>query len=77
MTDGNLCHSCTNSIWCATWCEWKCTKHAVRFTSYGHSQPTSCLDYKRRDKNFKGTKCQCKDCLINEKLLDDLNKEGD
>ena len=55
----SLCSTCTNSILCATWGEYKCmvTKGRV------HGDISACSDYKRRDKNFKEPKCQCEDCM--------------
>lgn len=70
MAIEGLCPSCANSIWCPTWTEWKCKDLKKRI--YGYTNLTSCNNYTKRDKNFKEPKCQCKFCLVNEKLLDDL-----
>lgn len=77
MTTNGLCPTCVNSIWCPTWAEYKCTKKEVRLTSYGLKQPITCADYKKRGKDFKESKCQCDDCLKNEKLLDEEDEEND
>lgn len=77
MAKDVLCASCVNSIRCNTWSEWKCTKRAVRFSSYGYSPPTKCSDYKKRDKDFKEPKCQCDDCLRNESLAEELEESED
>ena len=63
MAEG-LCPSCKNSIWCPTWAEWKCKAKSRRV----HSAVTKCDDYNKRGKDFKESKCQCKDCLRNEIL---------
>lgn len=68
MTE-DLCPSCTNSIRCNTWAEWKCKKHEKRI--YGYKTITKCKFYVKRPKNFKEPKCQCEDCLNNELLLDE------
>lgn len=75
MAKQNLCTSCVNCVRCYTWGEWKCLKQAVRFTSHGHSMPTKCSDYEKRDNNFKEPKCQCKDCLVNESLWDEESED--
>lgn len=75
MAKEGLCSSCVNSIWCNTWAEWKCAKRKTRFTNFGYSQPATCTDYKKRDKNFKEPKCQCEDCLRNESLLGEESEE--
>ena len=58
MTDKE-CIKCTNSIFCATWGEYKCKVKKERV--YGDI--SECPDFKRRDKNFKEPKCQCEDCM--------------
>lgn len=75
MAKVGLCSSCSHSIFCPTWSERKCSERAIRFTSYGYSQPTTCANYKKRDKNFKEPKCQCEDCLRNESLVDEESEE--
>ena len=62
-----LCETCTNAIWCPTWTEWKCKAKKKRI--YG--ELTKCESYKKRDKNFKEPKCQCKNCLENELLFEE------
>ena len=62
-TRTGLCASCTNSIWCDTWGEWKCRVYERRF--YGRNIPETCGAYKKRGKDFKESPCQCEDCLEN------------
>ena len=63
----HLCASCSESIWCPTWAEWKCKLKKRRI--YSDSPfATTCSDRKKRGKDFKESKCQCEDCLKNEKL---------
>lgn len=61
-----LCPSCTNSRFCDTWAEYKCLHHKRRI--YEYKTMTECEFYKKRDKSFKDSKCQCEDCLRNEEL---------
>ena len=61
-----LCSTCVNSIRCDTWAEVKCKAKTKRI--YNHTDMTECDDYKKRDKNFKESPCQCEDCLKNEFL---------
>ena len=70
-----LCSSCTSSIWCPTWSEWKCK--ALKRRIYWNSFLTTCRFYKKRGKDFKELKCQCDDCLKNETLLDELEEVDD
>lgn len=77
MAKEGLCSSCSNSIRCDTWAEWKCTKRAIRFSSYGYSMPAKCSDYVKRPKNWKEMKCQCEDCLKNESLTEELEESED
>lgn len=69
MSEG-LCPSCTNSIWCPTWAEWKCKIKEGRI--YDYKTLTECKFYKKRGKDFKEPRCQCEDCLKNEDLLDEM-----
>lgn len=62
-----LCETCTNAIWCPTWAEWKCKAKEKRI----RGELTKCESYKKRDKNFKEPKCQCKNCLENELLFEE------
>ena len=68
-----LCETCVYSIWCPTWGEWKCKNRERRI--YG--TVTTCHNYSKRPKDFKEPKCQCKNCLENELLmeLEDEEKE--
>ena len=77
MANEGLCSNCTHSVWCPTWAEYKCLEKEIRFTQYGFEQPTTCSDYKKRDKDFKERKCQCEDCLKNEALLDEEETENE
>ena len=69
MTNEGLCSSCSNSIWCPTWAEWKCKVFEKRI--YDYATMTSCGNYVKRDKNFKESECKCKSCLENETLKDE------
>lgn len=60
----NLCPSCTQSIWCPSWGEWKCKAKMLRI----YKDVAECDSYKKRGKLFKETACHCEDCLKNEKL---------
>ena len=62
-----LCETCMNAIWCLTWAEWKCKVKEKRI----RGELTKCESYKKRDKNFKEPKCQCKNCLENELLFEE------
>ena len=66
--DECLCASCTQSIYCDTWGEWKCKAKEKRI--YNFKTITNCEYYKKRDKNFKEPKCQCENCLENELIYD-------
>lgn len=68
-----LCPSCTNSIFCETWAEMKCK--ALDRRIYGYKTMTSCKFYKKRDKNFKESACQCEDCLSNSALHEEYLEE--
>lgn len=70
MSVEHLCASCSSSIWCPTWAEYKC-KLKERRIYYGMLFSKHCPDYKKRDKNFKESKCQCDDCLKNEDLWEE------
>lgn len=76
MANEGLCPTCSNSIWCPTWAEWKCKAFEKR--AYDYATMTSCSSYVKRDKNFKESKCQCDSCLENEMLKDEEadNKEN-
>lgn len=69
-----LCSTCSKSIWCPTWAEWKCMLKERRIYS-SMSLSKQCSDYQKRDKNFKESKCQCDDCLDNESLFDFESEE--
>ena len=63
---GGLCANCIQSIWCPTWGETKCRELKARI--YG--DVNECSSYKKRGKDFKEVKCQCKDCLKNDSLYE-------
>lgn len=69
----NLCASCSNSIRCYTWSEWKCTTQKRRV----YETVMKCDDYKKRGKDFKESRCQCDDCLRNEALAEELEEESE
>lgn len=70
MADEGLCSSCSNSIWCDTWGEYRCSVLEKRI--YNYKELTKCDNYVKRSKDWKEPRCQCRSCLVNEKLLDDL-----
>lgn len=65
-----LCSDCVNGIWCETWGENKCMVNKRRIYS-GDILGSKCKDYKKRGKDFKPRRCQCKDCLNNETLYEE------
>ena len=76
MSDSTInssCASCSESIFCPTWGEWKCKVHKRRF--YGPNIPTECKAYKKRGKNFVESPCQCEDCLKNPELVEDQEEQ--
>lgn len=64
-----LCSTCTNSIRCNTWAEWKCKKLETRIRN--NQVVNKCEYYSKRSKGFKEPKCQCEDCLKNELLFEE------
>lgn len=72
-TNNGLCSSCTSAIWCPTWAEVKCLAQKMRI--HGYKTMTSCKFYKKRDKNFKESPCQCEDCLNNSALHEEYLEE--
>lgn len=75
MAEKGLCANCTHAIWCPTWTEWRCPVYDMRFSSYGFPQPTKCSSYEKRGKSFVEPKCECEDCLKNEKLWNEEDEE--
>ena len=71
MATTGLCPTCIHSCWCPTWAEYRCFAKEIRLSEYGIPQLTECSEYKKRGKDFKEPKCQCENCLENEKLLDE------
>lgn len=69
----SLCPTCSNSIRCETYGEYKCTakKHRI----YGWKEMTECKEYKKRPKGWKEMPCQCKDCLANDKLSEEIEED--
>lgn len=77
MAKEALCASCSNSIFCRSWGQYKCTEMKVSFSVYGRPLPTKCSNYVKRPKNFTEMKCGCKTCQVNEGLYDlDEEQEG-
>ena len=68
-TNGTLCSTCTKSIWCPTWAQWKCLAYSMRIRD--NQIIDVCDSYRKRNKNFKEPKCQCEDCLKNELLYEE------
>lgn len=68
-----LCPSCISKIFCPTWGEVKCTakKHRI----YGWKEMTECKEYKKRPDKWKEPRCQCKDCLENDKLSEEREEK--
>lgn len=56
-----LCASCSSSIWCDTWGEFKCSVKERHITG----PKTVCASYTKRPKNWKEMPCRCEDCLKN------------
>lgn len=75
MATTGLCPTCIHSCWCPTWAEYRCFAKEIRLSEYGIPQPTECSEYKKREKDFKEPKCQCEDCLDNEKLWNECDDE--
>lgn len=65
-----LCPTCTSSIFCNTWGQFKCTAKERYIT--GYKTMTVCGDYKKRPKHWKESPCRCEDCLKNDLLADEL-----
>lgn len=63
--DNGQCPTCSNSIRCYTWGEWKCVEQKRR---YIHNGPVECADYKKRPAGWKEMRCRCEDCLRNEEF---------
>ena len=71
--DNGQCPTCSNSIRCDTWGEWKCAVHKRR---YIHNGPVICSDFKKRPINWKEMRCGCEDCQKNEVLMEGKDEEG-
>ena len=74
--DIGQCPTCSNSIRCDTWAEWKCTVHKRR---YIHNGPVNCPDFKKRPAKWEEMRCGCEDCQKNETLMegrDDVREEN-
>lgn len=69
----NLCGSCSQAIRCYTWGEWRCSVQKRRV----YETVTKCDDFVKRPKNWKEMRCQCKDCLRNESLAEELEEESE
>lgn len=71
MTSVSLCKNCSNSLWCYTWGEYRCSVKKRRI----YEIMTKCNDYEKRGKDFKETRCHCDDCLKNESLWEIIEEE--
>jgi hypothetical protein len=60
-----LCSSCSASIWCETWAEYKCTIKGRHITG----RKTTCASYKKRPSNWKAIPCGCADCQKNPEAI--------
>lgn len=69
----SLCPTCNNSIRCETWGEVKCTAKKRRINEW--KEIVECREYKKRSAKWKEPRCQCKDCLENEKLSEEREDE--
>lgn len=67
----NDCRNCSNSIFCPTWTEWKCTVKKVRY----FDPESNCDKHIKRPKNWKDMKCRCEDCLKNDLLDVEIEEE--
>ena len=68
-----LCPTCSNSVRCNTYAEWKCIVKKRRI--YEYADITLCPDYKKRPAKWKEMKCRCEDCLKNELLAEENEDE--
>ena len=66
-----LCATCTNSIFCRTFAEWKCTEQKKR---HPHAGAKECEDYKKRPAKWVAMPCRCEDCLKNDLLMDEVEE---
>lgn len=66
-----LCKTCTESVRCGTWGEWKCLVHEKRYPNAG---VRTCEDYKKRPAKWTDKPCRCEDCLKNELLADEVEE---
>ena len=65
------CASCSVSVFCPTWGEWKCITRELRY-----SRPVAnCMDFSKRPANWKEHRCQCEDCLKNDALAEEYMEE--
>lgn len=69
----NLCASCSNSIRCYTWGEYRCSVTTRRV----YETVTKCDDYVKRPKDWKEIRCGCESCLRNEALAEELEEESE
>lgn len=67
-----LCPTCSNSIFCKTWAEYKCSAKKRRI--YGYETLTECKQYKKRPAGWKEMPCRCEDCLKNEMLAEEIEE---
>lgn len=72
----SICESCDQEIWCPTWGEVKCRAQKKRIYGYKKlTDPAQCKFYRKRGRDFKEPKCQCEDCLQNDKLAEENLEE--
>lgn len=69
----NLCATCSNSIRCHTWGEYRCSVKKRRV----YETVTKCDSYAKRPKNWKEIPCRCESCLRNEALAEELEEESE
>ena len=64
----NMCKTCTHSIFCPTWGEYKCVLYTRKFIT----GLVGCKDYAARGKEFEEKPCQCETCLERSNEEDDV-----
>jgi len=67
-----LCATCSKSIFCRTWTNWKCLEHKK---CYPYAGVKECEDYKKRPVKWAVMPCRCEDCLKNELLADEIEED--
>ena len=64
--------SCTNSIFCPTWAEWKCIEHKEMIRD--ESICDDCKSFKKRSKDNIMSECYCETC--ESRFKDDVVDNG-